>query len=75
MTALDRFQKTALRGRDLYEEIAKSHPSLLRGLVWCRKCGEARKVDPAACMRSGWPRCPCNGHTMTIDAPKAEATS
>lgn len=51
----------------LYDEIVKSHPSLLRGIVWCGKCGKSRTVDPVACLRRGWPKC-CAG-TMTIDSP------
>jgi hypothetical protein len=53
--------------RKLYDEIAVSHPSLLRGAVYCR-CGKARRIDAAECLRNGWPRC-CRA-TMTIDAPK-----
>lgn len=54
----------------LHDEIAQSHPSLFRGVVWCRHCNGSRRVDAAACLRNGWPRCPCNGHTMTIDSPE-----
>lgn len=49
----------------LYETIAASHPSLIRGLVWCGRCGRSRTVDPAACLRDGWPKC-CSG-TMAIE--------
>ena len=52
----------------LHEKLAASHPSLRRGMAWCRTCGRSEKVDPAECLRSGWPEC-C-GHTMTIDAPE-----
>lgn len=41
----------------LYETIAKSHPSLLNGIVWCSRCGHSRKVDAAKCLREGWPKC------------------
>lgn len=51
----------------LHEKIASSHPSLRRGKVWCRSCGTEQEVDPAGCLRNGWPKC-C-GHTMTIDHP------
>lgn len=51
----------------LYTNLASSHPSLQRGMVWCRTCGHSQKVDSANCMRSGWPKC-C-GYTMTIDHP------
>lgn len=44
----------------LYETIAKSHPSLLGGIVRCSRCGRSRKVDAAQCLRDGWPRC-CSG--------------
>jgi len=51
----------------MFREMAKSHPSLERGMVWCKKCGNKLKVDSADCLRSGWPKC-C-GYTMTIDHP------
>jgi hypothetical protein len=54
----------------LYETIVASHPSLLRGVVWCGRCGRSRNVDAARCLRDGWPKC-CTG-TMSIDKP-AEA--
>ena len=46
---------------------AEVHPSLLRGIVWCKRCGRSQKVDSSVCLRSGWPEC-C-GETMTIDSP------
>lgn len=49
-----------------------THPKIARGLVWCRKCGISERVNPAVCMRSGWPKC-C-GQTMTIDAPWERAS-
>lgn len=49
------------------EALAKSHAKLSRGRVWCRKCARSQSVDPADCLRRGWPEC-C-GETMTIDAP------
>lgn len=52
----------------LHEKLANSHPSLKRGQVWCRKCGNTLKVDTAECLRNGWPEC-C-GETMTIDKPE-----
>lgn len=51
----------------LHDNIAESHPSIARGSVWCRRCHASKGVDPAECLRSGWPRC-C-GATMTIDSP------
>jgi len=51
----------------LHTKIAGSHPSLERGMVWCKTCKRSEKVDSAECLRSGWPEC-C-GHTMTIDHP------
>ncbi len=56
------------RHQELYETIAKSHPSLMRGRVLCAKCGTFRDVDAARCLRDGWPTC-C-GATMSIDKPK-----
>ena len=50
-----------------YAKIATSHPSLQRGQVWCRTCGQTQRTDSAASIRNGWPKC-C-GYTMTIDSP------
>lgn len=58
-----------IRASGLYKGMAGSHPSLRRGMVWCRSCGASQKVDAAKALQFGWPKCPCNGHTMTIDAP------
>lgn len=58
-------------GRDLYDTIVASHPSLLKGKVYC-KCGKSRIVDAAKCLRTGWPKC-CTG-TMSIDKPPAQKT-
>jgi len=49
-------------------QIAESHPSLRRGIVWCTTCGSSRSVDSSEALRSGWPMC-C-GYTMTIDSPE-----
>lgn len=51
----------------LHETLAKSHPKLQRGRVWCRTCGRTQRLDSANALRTGWPKC-C-GYTMTIDAP------
>jgi hypothetical protein len=53
---------------DLHNKLAKSHPSLERGRVWCKTCLRSLKVDSADCLANGWPKC-CHGHTMTIDHP------
>lgn len=50
-----------------YREIANSHPSLSRGMVWCRTCGRAERIDAAYALQYTWPKC-C-GYTMTIDHP------
>ena len=55
------------RHQALYEEMAKSHPSLIAGKVWCGRCGRSRMVDPAKCLRDGWPKC-C-GATVSIGKP------
>ena len=47
--------------------MARSHPKLERGQVWCKTCGRTERVDSADCMRYGWSKC-CS-MTMTIDAP------
>jgi hypothetical protein len=59
---------TFSKHQKLYDEIVQSHPSLLRGKVWCSRCRQAREVDAAECLRNGWPKC-CSV-TMTIDPPK-----
>ena len=56
----------------LYEEIARSHPSLLNGKVFCARCGRSRQVDAAKCLRDGWPKC-C-GATVSL-APATAKTS
>ncbi|NWG24564.1 MAG: hypothetical protein HXY30_09180 [Pseudorhodoplanes sp.] len=57
---------------DLYEQIAQSHPSLLAGRVICGKCGQTRQVEAAACLRHGWPKCPCGGGTMGLASTTKE---
>ena len=47
---------------------AASHPSLVRGQVWCTECGGTQKVNSGDCMQTDWPKC-C-GSTMTIDSPE-----
>jgi hypothetical protein len=50
-----------------YDAMAKTHESLRRGLVWCRKCGFEQSVSSAYALKHGWPmHC---GRTMTIDHP------
>lgn len=56
------------RHQALYETIAASHPSLLRGVVWCGRCMRSRTVDPAKCLRDGWPKC-CSGMMGKIEKP------
>ncbi|MCK1402002.1 hypothetical protein IVB45_17635 [Bradyrhizobium sp. 4] len=45
------------RHQVLYEEIARSHPSLLEGKVYCARCGKSRHIEAAKCLREGWPKC------------------
>jgi len=52
----------------MYKSMAKSHPSLSRGRVWCTTCGRSQKNDSANSLQNGWPKC-C-GYTMTIDSPE-----
>ena len=66
--SIEKFAAALGRGQALHDEIARSHPSLMRGRVWCVRCGGYKDVDPAKCLREGWPR--CHGATMTIDSPK-----
>lgn len=64
---LELFAAAPARHQSLYDTIAASHPSLMRGVVWCGRCQRSRTVDPAKCLRDGWPKC-CSG-TMSIDKP------
>lgn len=52
----------------MYEELAKSHPKLSRGDVWCTVCGRKSSVKASEALACGWPKC-C-GYTMTIDSPE-----
>lgn len=61
---------TPLRHRALYDEIARSHPSLLDGRVVCGRCGQTRVVDAARCLREGWPKC-C-GQTMSLETKEGQ---
>ena len=54
----------------LHDRLARSHPSLERGQVWCRTCGVTQRVDSTYALRHGWPKC-C-GYTMTIDSPEEQ---
>ncbi len=57
----------------LHEEVAKSHPDLEIGQVWCRECGSSKLGVASEFLRWGWPKC-C-GATMTIDQPKERENS
>lgn len=61
---------SALQDR-IISDAAKSHPSLVRGQVWCRSCGATRRVNSSHALRNGWPKC-CDA-TMTIDSPEEQA--
>jgi len=52
----------------MYNEMANSHPSLARGMVWCTVCKRSQKVNSSQAFQTGWPKC-C-GYTMTIDSPE-----
>lgn len=52
----------------MYDDMAKSHPKLVRGMVYCYECGRSQRVDSAKCLQSGWPTC-C-GYTMGLDTPE-----
>jgi len=45
----------------MYQDMARGMPDQ----VTCRTCGTTQKVDPAHCLRHGWPKC-C-GATMSLD--------
>jgi hypothetical protein len=47
----------------LHESVAES-AGIVHSTVRCRTCGTTQRVDGAACLRHGWPKC-C-GHTMTL---------
>lgn len=44
----------------MYKDMAETIP----GLVRCDECGKEQTVDPAHCLRHGWPKC-C-GRTMSL---------
>jgi hypothetical protein len=54
----------------VYEAMARSHPKLIAGQVWCRSCGRTTMTDAAWALQHGWPKC-C-GYTMTLDAPTGQ---
>lgn len=54
----------------IHDRIAQSHPSLSRGMVWCRTCGFSQSVSSAHALKHGWPK-HC-GATMTIDSPEEQ---
>ncbi|PUB80893.1 MAG: hypothetical protein DBP02_19815 [gamma proteobacterium symbiont of Ctena orbiculata] len=54
----------------LHNKLANSHPSLQRGIVWCRQCGRSQRVNSSHALQHGWPKC-C-GYTMTIDSPEEQ---
>ncbi len=56
---------------ELIARLARSHPKLERGMVWCKSCGASIKVNSSNCLQYGWPKC-C-GYTMTIDSPDEQA--
>ena len=64
-------EELASRVEALHDRLARSHPSLERGRVWCRQCGDSQSVSSAFALRYGWPKC-C-GATMTIDSPEEQA--
>ena len=55
---------------DDIRQLAERIPQLARNRIWCRTCGAMQKVDSAAALSGGWPKC-C-GHTMTIDSPEEQ---
>jgi hypothetical protein len=60
MNALEHL-KTFIEKRDsMYEEMAEKLPNI----VHCKTCGREVEVNPAECLRWGWPRC-CEA-TMTL---------
>jgi hypothetical protein len=55
------------------QQLLDASPRLNRGQVWCRTCGVTLRVDPAECLKRGWPKC-C-GQTMTIESPEEQEAS
>lgn len=64
---LDGLAQAIAHTASMYDDMAASHPSLRRGMVWCRTCYRMERVNSANALRHGWPKC-C-GATMTIDHP------
>ena len=63
MNGLDNLKRIVAGLPTMYDEMAEGMPNV----VWCRACGRSLGVNPAHCLRHGWPKC-C-GATMTIDQP------
>jgi hypothetical protein len=54
----------------IYDKIVEDVPALQKGIVYCHTCKATLKVDSAACLAKGWPKC-C-GQTMSLDEVKSE---
>ncbi len=52
----------------MWQTAIDKSPKLKRGIVYCHRCGNEQKVDPAHCLSHGWPKC-CRV-TMSIDSPE-----
>lgn len=52
--------------KGLKEDFAEL-PQIKRGLVYCHKCGNTKKIG-ADNLFTGWPKC-C-GYTMSLDSPE-----
>ena len=53
-----------------WEHLAAIHERIaadakLPSVVHCTTCHRDQKIDPADCLRHGWPT--CHGQTMTLD--------
>jgi hypothetical protein len=59
------------RPNSFHKTLAEDVPQLLRGLVWCVRCGTVLEVNAVWRLAHGWPKC-C-GETMTIDSPEERA--
>lgn len=68
MSSTTTVRNLVTRPNALYDEIAKSHPSLLGGRVWCTRCNSFRHVNAGGALRSGWSQC-C-GRTVKVDSPE-----
>jgi hypothetical protein len=64
MQANEKTEQLIARASTIHDTLARCHPALEAGKVYCTTCGRKEQVDSADCLRHGWPKC-C-GATMRL---------